>query len=168
MDWQDFRTWIGGTLEREQFKPHEKNSAVKIMNMQQAQYCQFDTLIIAGANMLSLPGTAGQLPFFNQSVRQVLQLKNWQQQKEDQFYQFQQLLFSANDILITWQAEKNGEWMQPSPWVSSLQDFSQHAFNVNLRDEQLSALLEQLKPITNRSEKLIESIKEVSQAFPII
>ena len=168
MDWQDFRTWIASTLEREQFKPHEKNSAVKIMNMQQAQYCQFDTLIIAGANMLSLPGSAGQLPFFNQSVRQVLQLKNWQQQKEDQLYQFQQLLFCADDILITWQAEKNGEWMQVSPWVSSLQDFSQHAFNKKLRDEQLSVLLEQLKPITNCSETLLESINTVSQALPIV
>jgi len=71
------------------------------MNMQQAQYCQFYTLIIAGANMQSLPGSATQLPFFNQSVRQALQLENWRATKDYNFYQFQQLLFSFNDILIT-------------------------------------------------------------------
>jgi len=168
MDWQDFRTWLGNTLEREQFKPHDQISAVKIMNMQQAQYCQFDTLIIAGANIQSLPGSASQLPFFNQSVRQVLQLKNWQQQKEDQFYQFQQLLFSAQDILITWQAEKNGEWMQPSPWVSSLQDFSQHAFANDLIDTELAHLLKHISPVTNRSDNLVDNLNTVTQSSVII
>lgn len=168
MSWQDFRTWLGSTLEREQFKPHDQISAVKIMNMQQAQYCQFDTLIIAGANMQSLPGAASQLPFFNQSVRQHLQLKNWHQKKEYSFYQFQQLLLSSDDILITWQAEKNGEWMQPSPWVSSLQDFSEQAFNQSLHDYPLDNLLNNINPVTERSEDLIKDIQTVSQAFPSI
>lgn len=168
MTWQDFRTWLGSTLEREQFKPHDQISAVKIMNMQQAQYCQFDTLIIAGANMKSLPGAASQLPFFNQSVRQALQLKNWQQHKDYHFYQFQQLLFSAEDILITWQAEKNGEWMQVSPWVSSLQDFSQHAFNKSLYDEQLGRHLSQIKPLTHHSAELNDKITVVKQASPTV
>ncbi|RDH84411.1 MAG: hypothetical protein DIZ80_02740 [endosymbiont of Galathealinum brachiosum] len=168
MSWLDLRTWIGSTLEREQFKPQSQLSAVKIMNMQQAQYCQFDTLIIAGANMKSFPGSASQHPFFNQSVRQALQLKNWHQKKENNFYQFQQLLLAANDVLITWQAEKNGEWMQVSPWVSSLQDFSKHSFNLSLRDNHLDILLNKLNPVTDRSRELINNITTVSQAHPSI
>jgi len=168
INWLDFRTWIGSTLEREQFKPQGNISAVKIMNMQQAQYCQFDTLIIAGANMKAFPGAVSLHPFFNQSVRQALQLKNWQQKKHDNFKQFQQLLMAAEDILITWQAEKNGEWMQVSPWVSSLQDFSQLAFNLSLRDNHLELLLNRLSPITNRNETLIENLKTVNQAKPIV
>ena len=168
MSWLDLRTWIGSTLEREQFKPQSQLSAVKIMNMQQAQYCQFDTLIIAGANMKSFPGSSSQHPFFNQSVRQALQLKNWHQQKENNFYQFKQLLLAANDVLITWQAEKNGEWMQVSPWVSSLHDFSQHSFDLSLRDNHLDILLNKLNPVTDRSEELINKIKTVSQAHPTI
>lgn len=168
MDWQDFRTWLGSSLEREQFKPHEQNAVVKIMNMQQAQYCQFDTLIIAGANMQSLPGSASQQPFFNQSVRQALQLKNWHATKDYNFYRFQQLLFSSNDILITWQAEKNGEWMQVSPWVSSLENFSHHGFNVSLKDKKLEALVQQTNPITDRSEILLQNIKTVTQAKPVL
>jgi len=168
INWLDFRTWIGSTLEREQFKPQDNISAVKIMNMQQAQYCRFDTLIIAGANMKSFPGAVSLHPFFNQSVRQALQLKNWQQKKHDSFEQFQQLLMAANDILITWQAEKNGEWMQVSPWVSSLQDFSQLAFNLSLRDNSLELLLNNLPPITDRNDTLIENIKTVGQAKPIV
>lgn len=168
MSWLDFRTWISSTLEREQFKPQGQNSVVKIMNLQQAQYCQFDTLIIAGANMKSFPGSASLHPFFNQSVRQALKLKNWQQNKCNSFNQFQQLLMAANDILITWQAEKNGEWMQVSPWVSSLQNFSQLAFNRSLRDNYLNTLLNKLHPITHRNKNLIENITNIKQAQPVI
>jgi len=168
MSWLDLRTWIASTLESEQFKPQGQDSVVKIMNMQQAQYCQFDTLIIAGANMKAFPGSATQHPFFNQSVRQELQLKNWHQKKENSFQQFQQLLLAADDILITWQAEQNGEWMQVSPWVSSLQDFSQHSLNTSLQDLNLYRLTNALKPVTDRKEDLLKSIETVTQAKPTI
>jgi len=168
MNWQDFRTWLGSSLEREQFKPHDQSAVVKIMNMQQAQYCQFDTLIIAGANMQSLPGSASQHPFFNQSVRQALKLKNWHETKNYSFYQFQQLLFAADDILITWQAEKNGEWMQASPWVSSLENFSRHGFQSSLKDEQLEAFIKHIDPVTDRSEVLLKNIDTCTQAKPVL
>ncbi len=168
MSWLDFRTWLDYTFEREQFKPLEENSIVKIINMQQAQYCQFDTLIIAGANNDSFPGKSSQHPFFNQSVRQALQLNNWHDKKENDFNQFKQLLLSANDILITWQAEKNGEWMQVSPWVNSLLDFSQQCFNVSLIDNELEIILKHLNPLTQRSENLINKITTVSQAQPTV
>jgi len=166
LDWQDFRTWLGSTLERAQFKPHFRQAAVSIMNMQQAQYCHFDSLIIGGANMQSLPGGATQHPFFNQSVRQSLGLSNWQQQKAYSFYRFQQLLFAAGDILITWQAEKDGEWMQASPWVSSLQNFAQTAFASSLRDTELESLLQQIGPLTQRDNEQLENIQTVQQARP--
>jgi len=166
MNWLDLRTWIGSTLESEQFKPQGQESVVKIMNMQQAQYCQFDTLIIAGANIKSFPGSAAQHPFFNQSVRQELQLKNWQKKKESSFQQFQQLLLAANDILITWQAEHNGEWLQASPWVSSLQDFSLHSLNLSLQDMHLYHLTNNLQPVTDRDENALKNIETVIQAKP--
>ncbi len=168
MSWQDFRTWLGGSLEREQFKPHEQTSVVKVMNMQQAQYCQFDSLIIAGANAQSFPGKASQLPFFNQAVRQALALKNWQQQKDYQLYQFRQLLFAADEILITWQAEKNGEWLAPSPWVSSLQDFSQLALQHDMKDHELDYLIQHTQPLSHRDESLTSAIETVYRAEPRI
>ena len=166
MSWQDLRTWIGSTFEQAQFKPQSQISSVKIMNLQQAQYCQFDTLIIAGANMKTFPGAVSQHPFFNQSVRSALQLKNWQQEKLNKFQQFQQLLMAANDILITWQAEKNGEWMQVSPWVSSLEDFAKIAFNLSLHDKQIESLLKQTTSVTERNDDLLNHIKVTSQASP--
>jgi len=168
MNWLDLRTWIGSTLESEQFKPQGQDSVVKIMNMQQSQYCQFDTLIIAGANIKSFPGNAAQHPFFNQSVRQELQLKNWHQKKENSFQLFQQMLLAANEILITWQAEQNGEWLQASPWVCSLQDFSLHSLNLSLQDTHLYHLTNNLQPVTQRNENSLKNIETVTQAKPVI
>ena len=168
MNWQDFRTWLGSSLEREQFKPHDQSAVVKIMNMQQAQYCEFDTLVIAGANMKSLPGSVSQHPFFNQSVREALKLKNWHQTKQYNFYQFQQLLFASSDILITWQAEKNGEWMQVSPWVSSLENFSIHSFQQSLKDTELEKLVNTINPVTAHSDELLSHIHTVIQAQPVL
>ncbi|VAW56146.1 hypothetical protein MNBD_GAMMA07-428 [hydrothermal vent metagenome] len=168
MSWLDLRTWISATFEREQFKPQGTLNAVKIMNMQQAQYCQFDSLIIAGANMKSFPGSSTQHAFFNQSVRHELQLKNWHQKKQNDFSQFKQLLLSSDDILITWQAEQNGEWIKVSPWVSSLLDFSRQGFDQSLHDDELAANLHQLNPVTHRVNHLIETVKSVSQALPVI
>lgn len=168
LNWQDFRTWLGSALERGQFKPHNQQAAVKIMNIQQAQYCSFETLIIAGANMQSLPGTANQQAFFNHSVRQCLQLRNWQQQKSYSFYQFQQLLFASENILITWQAEKNGEWLQASPWVVSLENFAQHAFNTTLKDTRLDNIIQFTGSYTRRNSSQLENIKTVVAARPII
>ncbi|VAW69050.1 hypothetical protein MNBD_GAMMA10-809 [hydrothermal vent metagenome] len=166
INWQDFRTWLGNTFEREQFKPHNQHAAVKIMNLQQAQYCQFDTLIIAGANLQSLPGTSSQHTFFNQSVRQALNFKNWPEKKAYSFYQFRQMLLCAQDILITWQGEDNGEWLQASPWVSSLENFSQFAFKQTLKDEQLAFLLKNTKPVTLHIDNLLQNIETISQPLP--
>ncbi len=166
MNWQDFRTWLGNTLEQEQFKPHGQNAAVKIMNMQQAQYCDFDTLIIAGANAESFPGKPAQLPFFNQSVRKALQLTNWQQQKAYQLYQFQQLLLSSTDILITWQSERNGEWMAASPWVSSIQNFFERALNFPASDHQLEYLLKHTQSLTHRDNDQLDNIHTTRRAQP--
>ncbi len=163
MSWQDFRTWLGSCLERAQFKPHGQPAAVKIMNLQQAQYCQFDSLIIAGANAQSFPGKAAQLPFFNQSVRQSLGLDFWQQQQAYQLYQFQQLCLAADEILITWQTENRGEWLAPSPWVESLNYFAQNAFDHSMRESTLAELVEALPSLSQVSD---DHIAVTEQARP--
>ena len=149
MQWQDFRTWLGRTLETEQFKPHTALSAVKLMNLQQAQYCTFDGLIIAAANKNSLPGTTQQTAFFNQSVRQSLGISNWNQDKEYSFYCFKNLLESAPEILISYQQEENGEWLQASPWVSALTDFASRVSSFDLENTRLQQLTDSLGSMSN-------------------
>ena len=140
MNWQDFRTWLGSSLEEEEFIPQNQTSSVQLMNLKQAQYCHFDGLIIAGASKQSLPGTVSQHPFFNQSVRTELNLPNWHDDKRIAFQRFRCLLESADNVLVSFCSENNGEWQQPSPWVTSIIDFADQGMNIDLQDNQLQAL----------------------------
>ena len=141
MNWNDFRTWMGYNLEEEEFTPFNAPSIVQLMNVKQAQYCNFDALIIAGATKDSLPGSVNQTPFFNQSVRTSLKLPNWANEKQQTFNRFCCLLESADTVLITYSSEIKGEWQQPSPWVTSLVDFSKIALDISLQDITLKNML---------------------------
>ncbi len=141
MSWNDFRTWTGYNLEKEEFTPFNTPSIVQLMNIKQAQYCNFDALIIAGATKDSLPGNINQTPFFNQSVKASLKLPNWFNEKQNTFNRFCCLLESASSVLITYCSEIKGEWQQPSPWVTSLLDFSKIALNTSLLDTTLKDML---------------------------
>lgn len=141
MNWNDFRTWLASSLEQEQFTPQNAGAGVQLMNMKQAQYCRFDALIIAGANRDSLPGSSAQAPFFNQQVKKSLGLKNWSDEKAAGFLMFRNFLEAAENVLITYTSEQAGEWMPPSPWVTSLSDFYRLAFDRDLQDRQLARYL---------------------------
>ena len=142
MDWQDFRTWLGSHFEQEEFSPHNQPSSVQLMNFKQAQYCHFDALIIASANKENLPGSTRQQAFFNQSVRTELNLPNWHQEKQQAFQRFRCLLESADNVLISFCSEKNGEWQPTSPWVNSIIDYAELVLKQNLQDFSLHTLLQ--------------------------
>ncbi len=166
MTWLDFRTWLGSALEQEEFTPQNLPSAVQLMNLKQAQYCQFQALIIAGANKDSLPGTASQTPFFNQSVRQSLGLKSWPEEKAYNFYRFRCLLESANQVLITYKSEQNGEWLAPSPWVTSLANFADRALKLNLQADSLGHLLAAHSGLTESDAS--KTPEQQTQPFPVL
>ena len=88
MHWQDFRTWLGMTLEQQLFSPQTTTSGVSLMSLTQAQHQHFDALVIAAADKQHLPGKPDTAPFFNQSVRSALGLSDWRQQRQYKFEQF--------------------------------------------------------------------------------
>jgi len=161
MNWMDFRTWLGASLEQEEFTPQNQPSRVQLMNLKQAQYCQFDALIIAGASKQSLPGSAKQHPFFNQSVRAALNLPNWHNDKHIALQRFRCLLESADHVMISYCSENNGEWQQPSPWVTSIIDFAQLGLNIDLQDTHLRKLMQQHNTEVNECD--INSTPDTSQ-----
>lgn len=166
MDWEDFRTWLGNSLEQEEFTLQDLSAPVQLMNLKQAQYCQFEALIIAAANKDSLPGSPKISPFFNQTVRQSLGLKSWPEDKAYVFFQFKCLLESAPRVLVSYKAEQDGEWLQPSPWVSSLQDFAELALNMDLQYKQLAQLLAQNLTLTECDTNIPAS--EQIQPLPVM
>ncbi|MGB5440543.1 MAG: PD-(D/E)XK nuclease family protein, partial [Gammaproteobacteria bacterium] len=142
MNWLEFRAWFGAALERHDFRPLAVNSPVLLMNLQQAQLGSYAAIVIGACDREYLPAGAAASPFFNDPVRAGLGLPTWPERHELQFNRFRRLLESAPQVLLTWHSEVNGEARMPSPWLEALQTFHRLAWEDDLVDIELTALLE--------------------------
>lgn len=135
MQWREFRTWLGRTLERGNFQPPDTGSLVQLMSLAQSSLSRFDAVIIAGAEREYLPASPGASPFFNDGVRRALGLNTRAEALARRQYQFRQLLASAPQLLITWRREEAGEHILPSPWIERLRAFHAIAYGDDLHDD---------------------------------
>jgi len=129
MKWTEFRAWLGAALERQDFHPSTGDSPVVLLTLQQAWLGRFAGLVIGACNREHLPGTAAGSPFFNDGVRQELELPAWPEEYQLRLHRFRGLLESAPRVLLTWCREEAGEPRLPSPWVEAVQTFHFLAWN---------------------------------------
>lgn len=136
LSWNEFRMWLGQTLESERFRPPHQHSQVQIMGLDQSDLQMFDAIVIGAAESEFLPGHPATSPFFNDTVRQSLGLEGLHVHKNRRFSYFRRLLALAEpnasgtpakisaestNILITLRRMENDEPIVASPWVESLQ-----------------------------------------------
>lgn len=150
LNWLDFRAWLGRLLETEYFRPHELGGAVQLLNLAQAQWHDFDAVILAGAEQDQIPGTAFISPFFNDGVRHDLGLATRKTFYDERLLQFFRLLHSAPQVLITWRVDNNGEWVAKTPWVEAIESFVNIAYHTQLENTELRELLQQPDSRVNR------------------
>ncbi len=141
LQWEDFRTWLGMSLEEHMFSPQTEASPVQLMTLEQAQLRNFDALIIAAADRQFMPGSPPSSPFFNQQAKKSLGLTTWDNKCAQRLQHFQQLLSNSKETLITYKAENNGEEIPPSPWVEALENFHQLSFKKSLANNELAGLI---------------------------
>jgi ATP-dependent helicase/nuclease subunit B len=141
MNWLEFRAWFGAALERHDFRPLAANSPVLLMTLQQAQLGSYAAIVIGACDREYLPVCAANSPFFNDPVRSDLGLPVWPEKYELQFNRFRRLLECAPKVLLAYHREDNGEERMPGPWLEALQTFHQLAWNDDLVDSELLALL---------------------------
>jgi len=143
MHWNEFRAWLGRTLERFNFQPPAHAGQVQLMSLSQSSLSRFDALVIAGAEAEYLPGSHAGSPFFNDGVRQALGLTSQTQRLSEKFLHFRCLLESAERILLTRRNEQDDEEVVASPWLERLQSFHQIAYGNRLIDTALTARIQQ-------------------------
>lgn len=138
--WSDFRTWLGRSLEQFVFTPDQSSSPVTLMGLGQSRLQQFDALIIASAEHEHLPGKTTLTPFFNNAVRQQLNLNTSFELLTERFHHFRRLLESAPQILITANDEENGEAVPLSPWLEIIDRLYKQSYAQSLEDIELKKL----------------------------
>jgi ATP-dependent helicase/nuclease subunit B len=140
MTWVEFRTWLGRTMERFNFRQAVNGSQVTLLSLQQSQLSRADALIIASTEREFMPGSGTCSPFFNNAVRSELGLRTSIDNYNEAFYHFRRLLECGNQILITYRKEENGEDIVPCPWVEHLQAFHLLAYGISLQNKNLELL----------------------------
>lgn len=128
MQWQEFRTWFGRSLERYNFRPPVAGQTVRLMSLAQSTLQRFDAVILAAAEQEHLPGGENASPFFNDHVRRELGLATRELQLAKRFQLFRRLPESAHSLLITYRREERGEEVPISPWIELLSAFHRLAW----------------------------------------
>lgn len=142
VDWTEARSWLAMQLERGRFMPPASATQVQLIGLSQSQFQQFDGLIIAAVEEEFLPGSPTPSAFFNDAVKYELGLNTSLQDKNERFYHFIRLLNSSDNVLLSYRNQgENGEAIQPSAWLSLLEQFHELAFNKNLNDTTLQQLV---------------------------
>jgi len=139
--WYQFRAWLARNLENRYFQPSSSTSGVQLFNLAQAEFQHFDAVIVAGLEYESFPGSPPVLTFFNNHVRAQLQLPEIDEFYQQRLRQFNNVLNSANSIVLTYRKEQNGESIHISPWVNAIEQFHTLAYNDDLSADKLNAIL---------------------------
>jgi ATP-dependent helicase/nuclease subunit B len=142
MDWSTFRAWLGSALERHDFRPANNHSPVLLLTLQQARLGRFAGVVIGACDSEHLPPAPAHSPFFNDRVRSELGLPAWPERQRQQQQHFRTLLESAPRVLLTWHREQDGEARTPSPWLARIEVFHKLAWDHDLQNTRLAAMLD--------------------------
>lgn len=127
-----FQRWLQRRLERECFIDETLASPVVFLPFSQARMRQFDVLLLAGADAGHLPAADAAQAFFNQAVRAQLGLPTREQARAREREELALLLAAAPHAVISWQAQKDGEYNLASPWIEQLLAFHEAAWGRRL------------------------------------
>jgi len=168
LSWYDCRIWLGMALESQNFTPPTNSTNVRLMTLEQASYQNFDCVIIAATEAQHFPGSPNNSPFFNQSVRESLQLPTWKKQRKNRHELFTRALLSAPEILLTACNEEKGEEKPVSPWLELLINFHQLVFQEASDNEELHQLvLSNSEVSTDDDCRLPEPSDQPSPSLPV-
>ncbi len=147
MNWSECRRFMSRIFDQQNYKPPTNLSTnqpmVTFCSLEQSRLQNFDALIIASMDKNNFPGASNIYVFFNEQVRNELNIPSWRDDHTRHLHHFRCLLDASEKILITVQTEQNGEPVRPSPWLEAIETFHHMAYNKSLVDPQLEYLVHQ-------------------------
>lgn len=120
LNWREWRTWLGRTLERAVFREPVRGG-IALLSLADCATGEYDAVLVAGADAEHMPGRAHAHPFFNDGVREQLGLETWPEQRALQALRFRRALALAPHRVVTWARERAQAERLPSPWLAALQ-----------------------------------------------
>ena len=158
VDFKDWFEWLKAQLEVNTFRDSEIESSICFTTLKAARMRSFDGIIFAGADDVNFPLSEVQNTHFTDGVRAQLGLRT-----TDHFMHIEKVgliesLLGNQNILVTWQKQKNNEHNLLSPWFENFR--IQHAIHWggDLMDEELELSVrlfeQQQRLLQNKHERL--------------
>lgn len=123
----EWRAFINLQLESTAFVQLNRDQRVVMLPLNGARLRTFDAVLLVGADANHLPSQPVETLFFANGVRRELGLATRESRQRQQLRDFTELLSVNDEVVLSWQACKDGEPNSVSPWVERLQLTLSHA-----------------------------------------
>ncbi len=117
----EWRAFLGMQLESTSFISDIVDRRVVMLPLNGAHLRPFDAVLLVGADADHLPSQSSETLFFANAVRRELGLDTRERRQRQQLRDFAELLSINRDVVLSWQAIKNGEPNPVSHWVQRLE-----------------------------------------------
>lgn len=117
----EWRALINLELEQTIFVAPRTDKRVMIVPLHDTPLRYFDAVIVLGGDATHLPAPSTETLFFADVVRTELGLASRARRHQDQLRHFAALLINCPQVVLSWQAQRNGEANPVSTWIQRLQ-----------------------------------------------
>ncbi len=117
----EWRVLLDLQMEQTVFVAPRDDLRVMMVPLNGSMLREFDAAIVVGADAEHLPSRPAELLFFANAVRRELGLETRESRQQQQLREFASLLASCPQVVLSWQARREGEPVAPSPWIQRLE-----------------------------------------------
>ncbi|MGV3741238.1 MAG: RecB family exonuclease [Burkholderiaceae bacterium] len=117
----EWRAFLGMQLESTSFISNIVDRRVVMLPLNGAHLRPFDAVLVVGADADHLPSHSAETLFFANAVRRELGLDTRERRQRQQLRDFAELLCINQNVVLSWQAIKNGEPNPVSHWIQRLE-----------------------------------------------
>jgi ATP-dependent helicase/nuclease subunit B len=117
----EWRSLVSMQLEATEFVAPSRDQRVVMLPLNGARLRSFDAVLMVGADADHLPSQLNEVLFFSNAVRRELGLATREKLHREQLRDFVELLSTNDEVVLSWQAHKDGEPNPVSPWIARLQ-----------------------------------------------
>ncbi|MGV8892672.1 MAG: PD-(D/E)XK nuclease family protein [Burkholderiaceae bacterium] len=117
----EWRAFLNLQLEAAPFVAANNDQRVVMLPLNGARLRSFDAVLLVGADARHLPSQPQETLFFANAVRRELGLETRESRQRQQLRDFTELLIANPEVVLSWQAHKNGEPNAVSAWIERLQ-----------------------------------------------
>ena len=117
----EWRVLVDLQMEQTVFSAPRDDLRVMMVPLNGCTLREFDAAILVGADAEHLPSRPVDALFFANAVRRELGLQTRDSRQRQQLREFASLLMSCPEVVLSWQAKRDGEDAAPSPWIQRLE-----------------------------------------------